>query len=60
MAERERTRAKARDYVLVATAEHAKKPLNVVLAEWLPQALGRPVSKAKVRKLIMAGAVYLK
>jgi RluA family pseudouridine synthase len=43
----------------VATAEHAKKPLNVVLAEWLPQALGRPVSKAKVRKLIMAGAVYL-
>ena len=33
--------------------------MNVVLAEWLSQALGRPVSKAKVRKLIMAGAVHL-
>jgi RluA family pseudouridine synthase len=43
----------------VATAEHAGKPLNVALADWLPDQLGRPVSKAKVRKLIMAGAVYL-
>src|SRR6516164_10941754 len=59
MAERERTRAKARDYILDATAKHAGKPLNIALADWLPQALGRPVSKAKVRKLIMAGAVYL-
>jgi 23S rRNA pseudouridine1911/1915/1917 synthase len=59
MVERERTRAKARDYILIATAEQARKPLNVVLAEWLPEALGRPVSKSKVRKLIMAGAVYL-
>ena len=43
----------------VATAGHAGKPLNVALADWLPGQLGRPVSKAKVRKLIMAGAVYL-
>jgi RluA family pseudouridine synthase len=59
MAERERTRAKARDYILDATAKHAGKPLNIALADWLPEALGRPVSKAKIRKLIMAGAVYL-
>jgi RluA family pseudouridine synthase len=31
--------------------------LDTALAEWLPRMLGRPVSKAKVRKLIMAGAV---
>jgi RluA family pseudouridine synthase len=30
-----------------------------VLSEWLPQMLGRSVSKAKVRKLIMAGAVHV-
>jgi len=33
--------------------------LGQVLSEWLPAALRRPVSKAKVRKLIMAGAVRL-
>jgi 23S rRNA pseudouridine1911/1915/1917 synthase len=44
---------------LVVTAEHSKKPLNLALADWLPGALGRTVSKAKVRKLIMAGAVHL-
>jgi len=33
--------------------------LGQILSEWLPGALGRPVSKAKVRKLIMAGAVRL-
>ncbi len=33
--------------------------LDQALADWLPQALGQPVSKAKVRKLIIAGAVYL-
>src|SRR5262249_48584749 len=33
--------------------------LGDVLSEWLPAALRRPVSKSKVRKLIMAGAVRL-
>jgi 23S rRNA pseudouridine1911/1915/1917 synthase len=33
--------------------------LGQVLSNWLPAALQRPVSKAKVRKLIMAGAVRL-
>jgi RluA family pseudouridine synthase len=44
---------------LKTTAEHAGKRLDQALAEWLPTALGRPVSKGLVRKLIMAGAVYL-
>jgi 23S rRNA pseudouridine1911/1915/1917 synthase len=44
---------------LIATVEHAMKRLDQVLADWLPEALGRPVSKAKARKLIMAGAVYV-
>ena len=33
--------------------------LDQLLAEWLPEALARPISKAKARKLIVAGAVYL-
>ena len=33
--------------------------LDQLLAAWLPEALGQPVSKAKARKLIVAGAVYL-
>jgi RluA family pseudouridine synthase len=37
------------------TSTHKGKRLDQVLAEWLPQALARPVSKAKVRKLIVAG-----
>jgi 23S rRNA pseudouridine1911/1915/1917 synthase len=44
---------------LIASAQHRSKRLDDVLAEWLPDALGRRVSKAKARKLIMAGAVYL-
>jgi RluA family pseudouridine synthase len=44
---------------LIATSEHVSMQLGQVLSEWLPAALGRPVSKAKVRKLIMAGAVRL-
>src|SRR5215831_18338897 len=43
----------------VAAAAHAEKRLDAALAEWLPGALGRPISKAKVRKLIMAGAVLV-
>jgi len=33
--------------------------LDQALADWLPKALGRSVSKAKIRKLIVAGAVYV-
>jgi RluA family pseudouridine synthase len=44
---------------LTTTGEHATKRLDHVLADWLPKVLGRPVPKAKGRKLIMAGAVYL-
>jgi 23S rRNA pseudouridine1911/1915/1917 synthase len=42
---------------LIATGKHER--LDQALSDWLPEALGRPVSKAKGRKLIMAGAVYL-
>jgi 23S rRNA pseudouridine1911/1915/1917 synthase len=37
----------------------ASKRLDQALGDWLPEALGRPISKSKVRKLIMAGAVRL-
>jgi len=42
----------------LATADQAAKRLDDALAGWLPEILARPVSRAKVRKLIMAGAVY--
>jgi 23S rRNA pseudouridine1911/1915/1917 synthase len=44
---------------LTALPEHEGKRLDHVLAEWLPQALNQPVSKGQVRKLVVAGAVYL-
>lgn len=44
---------------LKTTPDQAKKRLDQVLAELLPGALEMPLSKAKVRKLIVAGAVYL-
>jgi 23S rRNA pseudouridine1911/1915/1917 synthase len=44
---------------LKATEAHRGMRLDHVLAEWLPTALGRPVSRALARKLIVAGAVYL-
>jgi RluA family pseudouridine synthase len=47
----------SRKFKLIATGEHAAKRLDSVLADWLPQVLKRPLSKAKVRKLVMAGAV---
>ena len=37
----------------------AGQRLDQVLAFELPRSLGRPLSKAAVRKLIVAGAVYL-
>ena len=49
-----------RRFTFIASAEDAAKRLDIALADWLREALRRPVSKAKVRKLIMAGAVYLK
>jgi RluA family pseudouridine synthase len=42
---------------LLATRKHHGKPLNQALADWLTEALGRPVSRAKARKLVIAGAV---
>jgi RluA family pseudouridine synthase len=42
---------------LITTSEQAGLRLDHALADWLPQALGRPVSKAKTRKLVMAGAI---
>lgn len=44
---------------LKITQNYKNCRLDHVLAEWLPTALKQPVSKGKVRKLIVAGAVYL-
>ena len=49
----------AKKYTLTVTPEQEGKRLDHVLAEWLPEALGQPLSKGKVRKLVIAGAVYL-
>lgn len=45
--------------LLKSSAEDAHRRLDQFLAERLPEALAQPLSKAKVRKLIVAGAVYL-
>ena len=42
---------------LITTAEHDSQRLDDTLAAWLTGKLHRPVSKAKVRKLVMAGAI---
>jgi RluA family pseudouridine synthase len=42
-----------------AKPEHARMRLDQFLAEQLPVALAKAVSKAQVRKLVVAGAVYL-
>jgi 23S rRNA pseudouridine1911/1915/1917 synthase len=44
---------------LTTTSVHAGHRLDEVLAEWLTAELRRSVSKAKVRKLLMAGVVYV-
>jgi len=41
------------------TEQHRNLRFDQVLTDWLPKALGQPVSKGKVRKLIIAGAAYL-
>jgi 23S rRNA pseudouridine1911/1915/1917 synthase len=45
--------------ILKTTSAHQNRRLDQVLAEWLPTVINQPVSKGKVRKLIVAGAVYL-
>ena len=45
-------------FKLITTREHLKRPVHEVLADWLTTALRRPVSKAKARKLVIAGAVH--
>jgi RluA family pseudouridine synthase len=42
---------------LITTVEHDCQRLDDTLAAWLTGKLHRPVSKAKVRKLVMAGAI---
>ncbi len=46
-------------WVLKATQLHQDQRLDDVLVGWLPGVLKQPISKGKVRKLVMAGAVYL-
>jgi 23S rRNA pseudouridine1911/1915/1917 synthase len=41
------------------TEAHAGRRLDAVLGGWLPEALGRPLSKSAVRKLIVGGAIRL-
>jgi len=45
---------------LITSSDHARLRLDEVLADFLTKRLKRSVSKAKVRKLIMAGAVHLR
>lgn len=50
---------KPRKLTLQATESHRGQRLDQVLAQWLPEVLSRSLSKAKVRKLLIAGAIYL-
>jgi len=52
-------RAPLRNLKLIATREHNARRLDEVLTDWLTRVLERPVSRAKARKLFMAGAVFL-
>jgi len=45
---------------LITAAQHPAQRLDETLADFLTEKLKRPVSKAKVRKLIIAGAVHLR
>ena len=49
----------SKKFSFIAQVEHQNRRLDQVLAEKLPDLLRQPVSKSKIRKLIMAGAVYL-
>lgn len=46
-------------YTLITPPEFAGLRIDQALAQWLPEASGHAISKAKVRQLIVAGAVYL-
>ncbi len=46
-------------YLLKTSSTHQDKRLDQVLADRLPEVLKTELSKAKIRKLIVAGAVYL-
>jgi 23S rRNA pseudouridine1911/1915/1917 synthase len=46
-------------YSFQSLSTDSGKRLDQFLAERLPEAVGQPVSKAKVRKLVVAGAAYL-
>ena len=41
------------------TARDAGRRLDELLGAWLPEAVGKPLSKSAVRRLIMAGAVHV-
>jgi 23S rRNA pseudouridine1911/1915/1917 synthase len=45
---------------LITTPEHTAQRLDEAVADFLTEELKRPVSKAKARKLIMAGAVLVR
>ena len=55
----DRAAARGRALRLKTTAAHAGRRLDDVLADWLAEALGRPLSRAKARQVVMAGAVRL-
>jgi RluA family pseudouridine synthase len=55
----EHTRTTERFLTLRTSEAHAGRRLDDVLAGWLPEALGQPVSKAKLRRLVLAGSVRL-
>jgi len=44
---------------LITTPEHDAQRLDEALSAWLTEALQRPVSKAKARRLIVAGAILV-
>ncbi len=48
-----------RRLTLTTTGEHRGLRLDTLLAGWLPRVLDRPLSKSKLRRLIMVGAIHL-
>jgi RluA family pseudouridine synthase len=51
--------ADVRTFRLRTAVSHQGQRLDVVLGTWLAEALGRPLSKSFLRRLIMAGGVQL-
>jgi RluA family pseudouridine synthase len=48
-----------RRLALTTTEAHRGVRLDHALAAWLPEAVGRPLSKSAIRRLLMAGAVRM-